>query len=57
MVYLGRNHYGRDGDGKTGKYGGKKAATTERKKYVAPTANHHDVLNIVMLKINLSSLY
>ena len=44
MVYQGRNHDGRFGGGKSGKYGGKKAATTERKKYVAPTANHHDVL-------------
>ena len=46
MVYLGRNHDGRYGGGKPGKYGGKKAATTERKKYVAPTVNHHDVLFI-----------
>ena len=44
MVYLGKNHDGRYGGGKSGKYGGKKAATTEKKKYVAPTANHHDVL-------------
>ena len=45
MVYLGRNHDGRRSyEGNSGKYGGKKATTTERKKYVAPTANHHDVL-------------
>ena len=44
MVYQGKNHDGRYGGGKSGKYGGKKATTTERKKYVAPTANHHDVL-------------
>ena len=44
MVYLGKNHDGRYGGGKSGKYGGKKAASTEKKKYVAPTANHHDVL-------------
>ena len=48
MVYQGRNHDGRYGGGKSGKYGGKKAATTERKKYVAPTANHHDVLFTIM---------
>ena len=44
MVYQGRNHDGRFGGRKSGKYGGKKTATTERKKYVAPTAYHHDVL-------------
>ena len=44
--YQGKRHDGRPsyGDRKSGKYGGKKATATERKKYVAPTANHHDVL-------------
>ena len=44
--YQGKHHDGRPSyDGrKLGRYGGKKATTTERKKYVAPTANHHDVL-------------
>ena len=42
----GKRHDGRPSydDRKSGKYGGKKATATERKKYVAPTANHHDVL-------------
>ena len=46
MPYQGKNHDGRRSyeDHKSGKYGGKKATATERKKYVAPTANHHDVL-------------
>ena len=45
MVYRGKSHDGRYGGEKSGKYGGKKVTTsTERKKYVAPTANHHDVL-------------
>ena len=42
----GKHHDGRpryDGR-KLGKYGGKKATATERKKYAAPTANHHDIL-------------
>ena len=44
--YQGKHHDGRPSyDGrKSGRYGGKKATATERKKYVAPTANHHDVL-------------
>ena len=46
MPYQGKNHDGRRTyeERRSGKYGGKKATTTERKKYVAPTANHHDVL-------------
>ena len=44
--YQGKHHDGRsiyDGR-KSVRNGGKKATATERKKYVAPTANHHDVL-------------
>ena len=46
MLYHGKNHCGRRSyeERRSGKYGGKKATATERKKYVAPTANHHDVL-------------
>ena len=46
MPYQGKNHDGQRTyeERRSGKYGGKKATTTERKKYVASTANHHDVL-------------
>ena len=44
--YQGKRHDSRRSyeDRKSGKYGSKKATATEREKYVAPTANHHDVL-------------
>ena len=40
MPYQGKNHDGRRTyeERRSGKYGGKKATTTEREKYVAPTA-------------------
>ena len=44
--YQGKHHGGRPSyDGrKSGRNGGRKATATTRKEYVAPTANHHDVL-------------
>ena len=44
--YQGKHHNGRSRyDGcKPDRNGGRKATATTRKKYAAPTANHHDVL-------------
>ena len=46
MPYRGKRNGGRPSqDGpKSGRNGGKKAPATKRKKYSAPTANHHDIL-------------